>query len=419
MPSEQAPFGASPIGPSRRQVLAGAGLLAVGGVAGLVPLGGVDGWTPREDAWPLSRYDLANTASTDALPPTDPSVAWSDEALGRHGRTTLVVSPERVYAGGRGLVARSRDDGSEAWTHGDLPSGRLALRGGTLHSGVAEEIAGLDSDVLAVDASTGERGWGVPLPSEVTSLLVADGGVFVGYDGGAAGFDPDTGWRRWRRAGGTSGTYIALHGGDLYATEGLGRVYRFAGRDLLDLPLRSGPSVRWESGPPATEAVGPPVVTGNRVIAGQRVHGGPGVVACRPEDGSVVWTAAEDASESVPVRATGLAVADGVAVAGLLYGRPRDVERGAVVGLDPGDGAVRWTLPLDDRYPTTVAVAGDSVLVGLASPGPVGEPARAFDLDSGTERWRVGLPDEVTAVAPVEGTAFVACRDGSVHALRD
>jgi len=158
-------------------------------------------------------------------------------------------------------------------------------------------------------------------------------------------------------------------------------------------------------------------VSGARVLAGQRAHGGPGVVACHRDSGTVAWTAVGDADGEIG--ATGLAVADGVAVAGLLYGRPRDVERGGVAAPDTEDGAVRWTVALGDRYATDVAVAGDLVLVGLSGTGPVADPVRAFDLEAGTERWRVALPDGVAAVAPVEGTAFVACRDGSVHALRD
>ena len=200
MPSEEAPFGASAIGPSRRQVLAGAGLLAAAGAAELVPLGGVEGWTPREDTWPLARYDLSNVASIDATPPADPSVAWS---------------------------------------HEDLPSGRLALRDGTLYSAVADEILGVVFDLVTLDPTTGERGWQAGLPFEATSLRVADGGVFVGYDGGAAGFAADTGWRRWRRAGNASGPYLALHGGDRYATEGLGS--SAGSRAVTCWTYRSGP----------------------------------------------------------------------------------------------------------------------------------------------------------------------------------
>jgi outer membrane protein assembly factor BamB len=422
-PSEEASLRASSLQPGRRQMLTGAGALvlagAVCGAAELIPIGGIESWTPRADTWPLTRYDLANTGSTTVAPPQSPSIAWSDGALGYQDRTTLVVGPERVYAGGQGLFALSRADGTRVWAHERVGSGRLALRGGTLYSAFADGRLGFGFDLLAVDAATGERVWQAEPPFEATSLLVADGGAFVGYDGGIVAHDAETGQRRWG-ARHANGAFLAVHGGDLYVADDRGAVTRFASRDALDVTLRSGPEVRWKSEPPATDAGGPPAVTGDRMLLGQRDDDGhAGVVACHLDSGTVAWTAAGDETGRL-VHATAPAVVDDLVVAGLRHARSGVVERGDVVGLDARDGSVRWTTSLGDQYATVVAVASDLALVGTANAGVVMTGAvRAFDLDSGAERWRVDMPNEVSAIAPVRETVFVACRDGSVHALRD
>ena len=41
-----------------------------------------------------------------------------------------------------------------------------------------------------------------------------------------------------------------------------------------------------------------------------------------------------------------------------------------------------------------------------------------MDLETGTDRWRVDLVVRVHALAPVDGTVFVASRGGQVFAVR-
>ena len=418
MPSEEAPFGASPLGPSRRQVLAGAAMLATAGVADLVHLGGIEGWAPDPDTWPLARFDAANTASTDATPPADPGVAWEYDELGYADRTALVVGSERVYAGGDGLVALDRTDGRPAWAAPGASSGRLALRDGTLYSAVADEDRGVEAGLRALEAAGGTRRWGRATPVEAVSLTVAGGTLFVGFDGGFAAVDAASGRRRWRVDTGRP-VSLAVHAGDLYAATWLGSVTRFAHRDLLDVALGSGPPSRWESTGPAVDAIGPPVPTGDLVLAGQRDDdGAAGVVAARHASGAVAWTAAgDDAGRSL--RATAPAVAGGIAVAGVRRGRSTEVVRGESFALSLGDGSVRWRVPHDAAYATTVAVVDGTALVGTRTTGPArAGSVRAYDLRTGEPRWRVDLGAEVTALAPVDGAVFATTHDGDVYALR-
>jgi outer membrane protein assembly factor BamB len=401
-------------------VLAGAGVLATAGVAELVPLGGINGRTPREDTWPLARYDLANTASTDATPPADPSIAWSDDSLHPQIRTGLVVGPERVYAGGGGLAVLDRSGGDERWYDGNGGSGHLALREGTLYSATAGSGTLGDSTLRAFDAETGSLRWEHGLPFEATSLRVAGGAVFVAPGSAVAGYDADTGRRRWS-APVPEESYLAVHGGDLYAGVEIHTVTRFRGRDLLDVPLGSGPGVRWESEVPMTDVTGPPVVGSDRVYARQRGRDRPALAACLRASGEGVWTAVSPGSGSERVvGATALAVEEGRSGVAGVARETDDDWRHCVLGFDPADGRTGWRSDLGARRVSAAAVADGLALVGTTdlaadSSGSV----RASGLDSGEARWQVDLPAGVGALAPVEGTVFVACRDGSVHALRD
>lgn len=416
---------------SRRRLLLGAktavGLGLVAGAADLVPLGPVSGWTPAPDTWPLARYDLSNTAATDAPPPTDPSVAWSYDGLENRDETTLVVGPDRVYAGGDGLAAIDRADGTESWLVEDVDTGELALRDGGLYSGTATEgafgVAGVDAGVFAWDPATGTRAWARDLPlfddTQVTSLHVADGTVFVGLDGGAAAYDAASGRRRWSGPnGGFDPTYFGFHGGSLYAVVG-DRLARFAPRDLLDVPLGDGASPRWVAESPATDVHQWPVVTDEEVVV-PRLPVGPGavdelVVACGPA-GSVRWTALEGPDDEY---AYGIspAVADGAVFTGWQVNDTADST--TLVALDAVDGSVRWRVPGPASARPVTAIADDIALVGFGSRSTGEAGVSAYALDTGEERWRVDLPRRPAAIAPVEGTLFVACANGTVHALRD
>ncbi|MFB6205419.1 MAG: PQQ-binding-like beta-propeller repeat protein [Haloglomus sp.] len=409
---------------TRRRLLAGASAAGAVGVAELLPIGGIAGWTPAPDTWPLARHDLANTAGTGASLPTDPSVAWRDDGLGRDDVTTVVVGPRRVYAGGDGVVALDRADGQAAWRAPDVASGRLALRDGRLYAGTAAEVLGPDTGVLALDAATGARRWRRPLPAtestvmEVTSLHVADGTVFAGLDGGAAAFDAGRGRRRWLSTGGVHSHTLAVHRSRLYAATFDSRLSRHAPRDLLDVPLGDGPAADWQSDPPVTEVRGPPVPTDRAVFCGQQDDdGAAGLAACRSDSGAVTWTALghpRAASADAGVLASSLAVGDGVVVSTVEY---EGDTRPELVAVDAADGEVCWRITLDTD-PRTTAVSDGAALVATGTESPAGT-VRAYDLASGAERWQVALSDAVVSLAAVEGTVFAADHAGTVYALRD
>jgi hypothetical protein len=118
---------------SGRYILAADGVtgLSVGAVSQL-RLGPVELWTPRPDTWPLRRYDSANTATNlDAIPPTNPSVAWAAAPLGVSRGNAVVADQETVYAAGNGTAALDRTDGTVRW-RSNHSGGPLAVREGTV-----------------------------------------------------------------------------------------------------------------------------------------------------------------------------------------------------------------------------------------------------------------------------------------------
>ena len=130
------------------------------------------------------------------------------------------------------------------------------------------------------------------------------------------------------------------------------------------------------------------------------------------ESGDVEWQATvPEADRDEPARGGPLAVSDGRCVAGYSGG---DAVSGtdAVVCRAVGDGEPLWQVGTDGPV-TDIAVVGDGVVFGTET-GVV----RAVDLETGTDRWRVDLVVRVHALAPVDGTVFVASRGGQVFAVR-
>ena len=139
---------------------------------------------------------------------------------------------------------------------------------------------------------------------------------------------------------------------------------------------------------------------------------GPILMCHDRESGGVEWQATvPEADRDDPARGGPLAVSDGRCVAGYSGG---DVVSGtdAVVCRAVGDGEPLWQVGTDGPV-TDIAVVGDGVVFGTET-GVV----RAVDLETGTDRWRVDLVVRVHALAPVDGTVFVASRGGRVAAVR-
>ncbi|MBX0324628.1 PQQ-like beta-propeller repeat protein [Halomicroarcula sp. F13] len=243
-------------------------------------------------------------------------------------------------------------------------------------------------------------------------VLLDDPGDTVCYDSGLAVGD----------AGGTDRAYVA----------GCGRVQAFRVDDG---------SVLWET-PDVASLESITTVDGRLYVSGG------GLTALDGADGTVRWTALDDADGLTPPGATAetvvvgsdagtvyaLDAADGTErwrndlgghriqtptlVDGTVYvatSVPED-DRGELVALDAADGRERWRIDtgqaLADSRPV---VTDDTVLLGTASGS-----LHAHRRDTGTQRWRFDADDWLVtqpAVAPGGGTAYVGSNDGNCYAV--
>lgn len=447
--------------PSRRQLLTGlVGGAVVGSVLGTrVSLGAVASWTPAEDAWPLRRRDPGNAASNLAVtPPVDPSVVWRERVLARSDYNTLVVGPERVYAGSDAapeppngaVVALDRSDGSLAWT-ADVDTGSLALFDGRLYAGPADDDLGrleiYDAATGEQDGAVGTRGIG-----ERGHLVPTPDGVFLGAGNVLTGRDVD-GAARWRRASHGQGV-PAVAGGSLYAT-GFDAV-RYDARTLSDVPTGTAPESAWRTAYDSALTSLPPAVVGDTLLAPGAVPSASvdpnaaaphaPLVGIDTETGTVDWRAftgragddgggseTDDTEPSGVVRTTALA-SDGQRVYAGIKAGELSARRHAVgaVAVDSGEESV---LRSSDDWVSDLALvgsrggdggtSGDPILL-VATAGDWGndEPTqagtiRAVDTARGTELWRVSVRAAVRALAPVAGAVFAVLVDGTVVKLAD
>ena len=156
--------------PSRRELLVATGLAGLGAVgASQVRLGPVDSWTPPPDAWPLRRYDPANTAANpDASPPSDPSVSWTAAPLGVSRDGAVVADRETVYAAGNGVAALDRTDGTVV----------------VATAGSDGETTKPSGTIRALRAGDGSEVWRIDLDDAVLSIAPVDGTIFAATLGG-------------------------------------------------------------------------------------------------------------------------------------------------------------------------------------------------------------------------------------------
>jgi outer membrane protein assembly factor BamB len=417
--------------PSRRRLLTGlVGGAVVGAVAGTsVSLGPVGSWAPDADTWPLRRFDPANTASSPAVAPTAPAVRWRRRVLSRDRANTVVLGPERVYVASDGVprpphgavAALDRGDGSVRWSAG-TDAGSLALFDGRLYAGPADDDLG---GLTVYDAATGESVAEAPTRGvgERGHLLVGPDGVFLGGQNALTGRDHD-GERRWRRVGSGRGV-PAVADGRLFAGGGYD-VARFDPRRLGDVVTGGPPTLDWATDYGSGPTTVPPAVAGGRVLAPgavrrERSDGGTAALALLgPQTGAVTARALDGGA----TRATCLAADAERALVGLRRDAGDDSTASggtaALALLGPQTGAVT-ARALDGGATRATCLAADAerALVGTADAGPTGGTVTAVESTTGTERWRVGLPAGVRALAPGDGSVFATLRDGSVVAVGD
>jgi outer membrane protein assembly factor BamB len=234
-----------------------------------------------------------------------------------------------------------------------------------------------------------------------------------GHTGAAPG--PDPGFREaWRLdvapagPGARYGLAPAVVAGDVVVAVGPAQVVGVdvaTGAETFAVDRDPGPSVpaavaegpgaggslvvytqEWADGPPDPEATDPaasPAPTGG--AGAEPPLGTPSLAAFAIDDQAPPW----DPVSLDGVSRTGVTASQGVAFVG--------TNRGTVYAIDLGDGSIAWQRELDALLATSVAVAGDTVLVGLQGDRDTLPVIVALDASTGEERWR-HEPDAAAAV---------------------
>lgn len=298
---------------------------------------------PSEDGgWLLPRGDVANTARTqNGFSPDDAplGVAW-ETTVGTDPVGTPVTDGETV------VVRRPDPDGI----------------------------------IDAIDATSGERTWQQRRDELASSVGIADGTVYAGYefhdetDGvGVSAFDLVTGEKRWHESEIGSTTLIAPTGGTLLVVDGDGLV----GYD------GDARSPCWRYRPKGSNAVVTDVATRDGTVYASittrdsDVPDGGAVVALNPDDG-VQWRASFDDP-----------------VTGLTASHDRTFVRhsGGLLAVERETGAVDWRVETEGGPDHGMALANDTLVVG-------GYYALiAVDPASGDRRWKREY--EATDFSPV------------------
>jgi hypothetical protein len=401
--------------PSRRDVLAAGGTLALAGLAGCVDQS-FAGASTQQGTWPSARHDARNTGrAPDATPPTsDPSVLWERSFGAADNPEEVVVAHDTVYAArASGVSALDPETGETRWEtddSGQTPAEGVprtaAAAGDTLYTADKTGVRAFDTDgTLRWTAATPRVRDGDDIRQY--GLLPYDGGVLWGTHGRLSDFGTD-GTHRWTYdAEGSDATYPALADGSLYAgTPGPllsasrpGAVGRLTG---------GGPSVSWRADAPGRPTW--PLVTDDRILLGDRgFTGSDHTVHAFTRDGTDDWRI------SVSGPTSHLALTDddtAVVVAG------GDESEGVVTGVDVASGERVWTREDAEITDTTgsLAVAGDTCLVaGFAQSSA--SPVRALDAMTGESRWTAAVSGDVTTLVAVEDRVFVGTRLGHLVAL--
>lgn len=399
--------------PSRRTLLASAGVAAGLGAAGLAGPGtagatrnGSAGAVDGDEEWPLDRLDPAGTAAAPdrAVPGDGVRVRWRAEVADAYpAAPTPLVVDGTVYAAGGALVAVDAATGRRRFAVGSnyrapmAAAAARAYRRRTLVTADAfEGLRGLDAGggVPLFGRRLAPVRWRVDSPEGSPALQLAGfdaaapgtptaaaGVVYVpAARGGLVALDASSGAVRWRSSDdGPPVTRPALR-------DRLAYVGQYGGT-VRALDVADG-SERWRASVPERRVLAPTALA-DAVVVPDRT----GVTALDPGSGDRLWRhRLEGADVDAPVAATEgtVVVATELGVDGL----------DGVLALDAATGERRWSRPDVDarRAPT---VAGGAVLV------PAGRGVRALSLADGTDLWRhrTGIPPSTVSVAG--GRVFV------------
>ena len=404
----------------RRRVL---GLLA-GGVAGMSSgcTGVLDGQTtpdpsptptpeptplpePDHDGWPMAGYDAGKTGHhrTASLPETEPTRQWSysREFDDDHGPSKLRVSAPAVHdglvfvtEGGEPgyqpgefeLLAFDATTGEREWGHEigqeRFPTRRPAVGGDTVFV-FAEAGGQYRGAVEAVAVADGERRWRQEFDQGPGALTVAGDTLFTTADGAVVALATDTGEQHWRADVQAAWAPLAI----------AERTVHVGCRDdtIRALDLGTG-EVRWHY------AVEDEIQTWPSVRDGF-VYAGSSDRLVALQDGKEVWSFEPEHG----VRTSGVAVDDEQVYVG---GRE-------LYALDATTGTEQWTQEWRwDTNLTRPPVVADGTVVIT----PYGW--LACDATDGTIRWKLDRPVNSSQPAIADGVVYLADID-TVYAFAE
>lgn len=375
-------------GLSRRRLLIGTGM-----AAGALLASGTGRRAARGD-WPVHRRDPGRSGAASGRGPATGTMRWSVRTVGELGAP--VVDDGIVVTAGDAVVGRDPRTGEKVWQHD------VALRGPT-GPGVVDGLAivAYRNSLVAVDTDDGTSRWDVtssswwyhaPAPGPGGNIYAGATRIRYGDDGDAAvlALDPADGRVRWRAPAGSgvSPPFVPS------VAEGLVLV----GRERLTALRADDGTVRWTFDTPEVSRFGDPVVVDGTVYVGVAVPttGAPAgaLLALDPTDGAERWRVPTGRPPAAPavVGDTLVATADNV------------------LAIDTRDGRIRWRVG-DDRF-ATAPPSTDGLRAYVAG---IDGTLAAFDIDDGTEVWRWTFPGSLaTAPALADGGLFVGSATGYV-----
>ncbi len=277
---------------------------------------------------------------------------------------------------------------TQVWTTraGRRLTGNVATMDGTLYG------AGVDRKVYAIDLASGQVRWSTRLSGLVAGgVLVSGDTVFAASsrpDGRVYALDRSTGQRFWRVKTGPVGAPLALSEGVLVVPTQRGEV--------LGIGAASG-EILWRRR------------LGTSRVAPLRVADGAVVVATVD---SVFRLAITEGRVSHRVGSPGTILSEWLESGGRLVAGTTD---SLVVGLDPADLSVQWSVRVDAPVLDSPAAAGDTIFVatrrGTLYRIPPGMPRRAEPVVE--LEWPVTAP-----VSVVGGLIMLGGADGMLRAFR-
>ncbi|AWB28428.1 PQQ-binding-like beta-propeller repeat protein [Halococcoides cellulosivorans] len=394
-------------GPSRRRFLKGSAI-AIAGLAGCSSLSGhppadcsdeelvheSDANLNQAASWPSYQYDSANTGHNPEAsgPKDDVEVAWRYPAC-TEAESGAVVHDGRVSAGGLVVDGQTgRAVGGEWDSHASTPT----FDNGRVYVGA--------HDLLALDATTGERDWTFETDSDSGGLAtpaVEDGTVYTRGqfdDPTIYAVDASNGEEIWRFEPDSEGRFpLAVADETVYSIDETSTIYA--------INATSGEE-QWRRTPSADIKRSTPVIGDGILYLGT---GEGDLLALDADDGSNVWRRSLGTGSVGPV-----AIADGTL---FLPGQEK-----SLIALTASDGHEEWRRSVSATLSGPPVVADDIVYV------VAGQTLYTFDASNGDEGWQFETREVLfgdyergwvnSGLAVVDDLVYVATAPGDLYALQ-